>query len=47
MGGRLICFKALVEQDELDHARVVGKQLYGTVDDQTYELMITLADSVL
>ena len=26
MGGRLICFKALVEQDELDHARVVGKQ---------------------
>lgn len=39
MGGRLICFKALVEQDELDHARVVGKQVgVELVDDQTYEL---------
>ena len=39
MGGRLICFKALVEQDELDHARVVGKQVgMELVDDQTYEL---------
>ena len=39
MGGRLICFKALVEQDELDHARVVGKQVgMELADDQTYEL---------
>lgn len=38
-GGRLICYKARVEQDEFDHARVVAKQVgMELVDDKTYEL---------
>lgn len=46
MGGRLICFKALVEQDELDHARVVGKQVaWNWSMIRPTSLMITLAGS--
>lgn len=38
-GGRLICYKARVEQEELDHARVVAKQVgMELVDDKTFEL---------
>lgn len=39
MGGRLICYKARVEQEELEHARVVAKQVgMQLVDDKTFEL---------
>ncbi len=38
-GGRLICFKANVDSDELEHADVVAKQVgMKLVDDQLFEL---------
>ncbi len=39
MGGRLICFKANVEEDEFNHALVVAKQVgMKLVDDETFEM---------
>lgn len=39
MGGRLICYKARVEEDELTHAAIVAKQVgMKLVDDQMFDL---------
>lgn len=38
-GGRLICFKAIIDSDELEHADVVAKKVgMKLVDDQLFEL---------